>query len=165
MEQLTLWEDPLIAGLDVRSNGSIRLAFVEPEAVGYPNTVDLHRCVSLRAFERYWDCCFAKEKSDRHLIVGMDCSDKSGLMLWFAERHVTILDLRGHDLRPFIHESANYETPPRYRRAHALAQCAATKLTMPSQLASLYQTLNDLNFHLREVERGLNRVAAASPIA
>lgn len=162
MTQLTLWPELLVVGLDQRSSGTVRLAFLDPEAVGYPDTWDLHSCRNLRGFERYWDTRFKKVEPPRRIIVGLGYYEVPGLALWLAERGVRCLDLQTHDLRPFLRESLDYEVPPRYRRAHALAQCAAVKLNVPTVLAQLHTQLNELNFALREVERALSRAAAAS---
>ena len=147
----------MVAGIDLRLDGSVRLAFVDHEAVDYPTAADLHR--NLRAFERYWNRRF---KTDRPIDLSVGLASPGALRPWFEERHVRVVDLEGHDLKPFLRESVNYETPPRYRRAHALAQCAALRLAAPHVLHQLHSRLCELNFHLREVEKTLHRVAAAS---
>jgi len=161
-EQITSLDDTLVVGIDVRVN-TVRLAFLNPQAVDYPNTDDLHSCLGIRAFERYWEHRFPPECAalQPKLIAGFDVPNPPGLPLWLMERHVNLMDLHGHHLPPFLRRSADYEVPRRYRRAHALAQCAALKLTAHREITHLHATMNELNYHLRDVERALQRLKAA----
>lgn len=161
MTQLRLFNSnpALFAGLDIDLDGKVRVVFIDQEAAEYPDTTDLHRCSTMRTFERFWEKRFKND--DQPVIVGLQNPDPPGLPLWLAERGASVLDLGHFNLLPFLEEATNYEIPFFYRRAHALAQCAAIRTTAPQQLQQLHGTIFELNFHLRELEKALYRISSA----
>lgn len=156
----------LIAGFDYRGK-AMNVAVLDPDANHFPWTDDLHGFNSLRTLERFWwRRCHQRhwdEPAPRVLVAvavaGVD--PPTDLHQWWQSRGATVLSLQGVRLAPFVKEASNHSIPQRFHRAHALAQCAATRFRTHRDLDCLAQTLNEINFVLRQTEEALWRLAAA----
>jgi hypothetical protein len=153
----------LVAGFDYR-NGVMTIAVINPDADHFPWTDDLHRFRSLHALNKYWltsmhgeDC---GEPAPR-LLIAIAATDPADLQLWWRSRGATVVTPHAIRLEPFLREAANYEIPRRFHRAHALAQCAATRLRAARDLDCLAQTLDEVNYCLQQAEQTIRRLAAA----
>ena len=152
----------VVVGLDLQERG-MRLAFLANDVVLLPWNLPFRKQFSffrtLRAFERFWTPLLG-EYDPRPVIAVKDVADLD-LLLWLQNRNGRILELNPHDLQPFLNEAGELDVPKPYRRAYALASCAATKLWAPFHLYHIGQTLNELNWALRSMEREIGRISAA----
>lgn len=164
---LALHPYDLVAGVDGGDGGSLTIAVIDPHCNDcLPGTDDLHRFRSRKSLERYWRHRFQRrawEQPPLRLLVAVAESIAGDLPFWMEARGATVLALQKVRLGPFIREAASLQIPPRYRRAHSLAQCAAARLRIGSDLHSLAKALNYVSQSLQEAEAELRRLAAAHP--
>ena len=152
----------LVVGLEIRDVDRVRIAIVDPKTDSYPHTDEFYSCRSLQSFERFWDWRFDEASRQKlQIVAGLLDPDPPSILLWLMQSQCTPVTVDDCDLLPFLREAADYEIPPKYRRAHALAQCAATKQMAKHWISQLHAQLSDLNLHLRDVERALRRLDAA----
>ena len=101
-------------------------------------------------------------------MVAVNSTRHPRILIWLQEQGVEILAAAVHDLRPFLDQGLNYAIPGQFRTAHALASYAAHRTHPRRLLEQARDTLADVNFHLRDVEATLQKLAAAcraSPVA
>lgn len=150
----------LVAGLDMSTATSLRLAVLDPAASHFPWTDDFRCCHSTRALMRHWERRFPPLCEER-LVLAVNSTRHPEIILWLQQQGVEIMAAALHDLRPFLAESRNYEVPAQFHQAHALASYAAHRAHPRRLLEQAWDTLAEVNFHLRDVETTLHRLATA----
>jgi hypothetical protein len=154
----------LAVGLDMSTSTSLRLAFIDPGAPHFPWTDSLRCCRTKHAVSRYWDRRFPPLSMDR-IVVAFHSTRYPDLISWLRRDGVELLPVTSDSLEPFLLEARNYEIPPRYCIAHALANYAAHKTCPHAVLREAWQTLSSVNGCLRNVETTLSRVSLALDMA
>lgn len=154
-------EYTLVAGVDASDDNYIRVAFLDSLRGECSYTENLHRYRNLRALHRRW---WVPHEDGAPVAAAVLSTSDVGLARWFEDRHIQVHTFQPCQMYPFLQEARELEVPRRFRLAHALARCTATKLTAYRQLHELNMTFSELTFLLRNAQAGLARLTSATSV-
>jgi len=147
-----------VLGVDFCDDNYIRVAFLG--SAGCSPTEDLHRYRDLRAFDRRW---WRRHENFGFIAAAITLdSNNPEKAKWFSERHIAFHVIQPNQMQPFLEEARELEVPRRYRRAHALARCAAIRIGATSFVKQLDARFDELVLALHDAQADLRKYTAAN---